>query len=1124
MIYQGKMPLHKVVFLFFFLVSTLTIRAAERMFTHLEAQHGLSNSQINCIFKDSRGFMWFGTSSGLNRYDGYRMQVYRNRPDNLLSLPDSYIHDICEDHNGLMWVRTSVGYAIYNPRTDNFEREVRQHVFQYGLDAEPTLVYVDHLGNYWFYVQGRGCYWYNISQKILYPFMQGEKNGMLPLGDISYMTECSEGLLVVYNTGLMACLNGDMRRIVWMNDYIPSSAPVVKNNYKAFVDKNENVWVYGTPGVRIFNKSQNKWIASLPAFAEQWGLTADARVADAVVGVGQDANGTIWVATRHYGVLLIEPRNRAFKWCQSDSKEKRSLLHNSLRTLYITPERDMVWIGTAKSGIAYYSESAYKFHTDIKTDVTAIAPNGEGYWLGTTMNGILAYNPKTGVLNPLEADIQFKNHEIFALLSARDGSLWAATNKGLFFRIEDKKTTEYRIISNDGSQQPVNYVITSLFEDDLGKIWVATLGAGLQCLDTRTGKITTYSKERDKLPSNKVNSIAMTKKRELLLGTPNGVAVLNPTKNAITSYTGSKGGNSSFTSLYVNQVIEDSRGLWWIATRDGINIYDEVNDRLTVLGAAEGFRNAVVTAVSCSGPQMVWATTAGGIANIVVDMNETGSEYIYRIYNYTEQDGLQGYEFNQRSMWVQTSGEVAVGGIHGLNVFHPNQIIYNKRLPKVIFSELYLGDKRIDVGQEMEKQVILKSAINEGRLVELVSSKEPLTIMFGSDDYTNPAKTLFKYKLEGYTPDWLNCSPLQNGVTFTNLPTGKYQLKVKAINSDGYSNNEASQLTIVVKGTFWTSVWAYLIYIVLFVLLLWILLRIWTKRERKRLVEELKYQPASLETQQTPLESETEEEIEEEEVALPPLAVVVERSSEFRNYIVDCLGVAYRTIVADEAEMGWERILLQQPDVVLLSVDSTESDVYDLRRRIKGDKRTENIPVLLLVARQMKYMQSEDDDTILTKPFTKDQLRKQLQSLLEADDVETHSLTDEDEEALLQSQATLTSEDESFLTNATAYVEQNLSRPELSVEEMATHMGMSRAHFYKRMMAVSGKTPVEFIRSIRLQHATELLKDPRYNVSEVAYQVGFNNPRYFTKYFTDAYGILPSVFRDLHQKGNLASW
>lgn len=306
--------------------------------------------------------------------------------------------------------------------------------------------------------------------------------------------------------------------------------------------------------------------------------------------------------------------------------------------------------------------------------------------------------------------------------------------------------------------------------------------------------------------------------------------------------------------------------------------------------------------------------------------------------------------------------------------------------------------------------------------------------------------------------------------------------------------------------------------------MLWILLRIWTKRERKRLIEELKYQPAPLEAQQAPLESETEEEIEEEEVALPPLAVVVERSSEFRNYIVDCLGVAYRTIVADEAEMGWERILLQQPDVVLLSVDSTESDVYDLRRRIKGDKRTENISVLLLVARQMKYMQSEDDDTILTKPFTKDQLRKQLQSLLEADDVETHSLTDEDEEALLQSQATLTSEDESFLTNATAYVEQNLSRPELSVEEMATHMGMSRAHFYKRMMAVSGKTPVEFIRSIRLQHATELLKDPRYNVSEVAYQVGFNNPRYFTKYFTDAYGILPSVFRDLHQKGNLASW
>ena len=148
------------------------------------------------------------------------------------------------------------------------------------------------------------------------------------------------------------------------------------------------------------------------------------------------------------------------------------------------------------------------------------------------------------------------------------------------------------------------------------------------------------------------------------------------------------------------------------------------------------------------------------------------------------------------------------------------------------------------------------------------------------------------------------------------------------------------------------------------------------------------------------------------------------------------------------------------------------------------------------------------DDVCLLKPITKEHLQKRLQLLLAGDDEQAvDALT----ATMTQSELTV---EEKLMADAARYVEENISRPDLSVEEMARQMGMSRAHLYKCLMVACGKTPIEFIRAIRLKQAAELLKDSRYNVSEVAYQVGFNNPRYFAKYFAEAYGVLPSAYQE----------
>lgn len=1113
----------------FFLVS-LTGVAKEYMFRHIEADEGLSNSQINTIFQDSRGYMWFGTSSGLNRYDGYQMKVYRSSADDARSLPDSYIRNILEDASGLLWIETSVGYAIYHPQTDDFDRDVRQHIFQYGLAEEPTSVFVDKKGDFWFYVAGKGCYWYNVAQKLLFPFEQGEGAGMLPMGEIVYMTECKEGTLLVYNSGLLVCVNGDMRRIAWMNDYIPARTAPRKHYYAAFVDKNENVWVYSIPGVRIYNKEQNKWIPSMSALAEQWGLPKDLEIDNGVMGMGQDMNGVLWLATRHHGLLIVDPQTKTVKWERASEADARSLKHNSMRTLYVSPEKDVVWAGAAKSGLAYYSGSMFKFYTDVRMDVTAIAPNGkEAYWVGTSKHGIFSYNPRTRKTTPLNAAIDLSKHEMFSLYAGHDGALWAATNKGLVFRLKDegKSVENYQIVTADANPVPATHVITDLLEDDRGYLWIATLGAGVQRLDVRTGKLTVFTVDKNNLPSDRINSLEFTRNRNLLMGTTNGVAVLDLEKNTVTSYGGTLEGNNPYTSPYVNHVIEDHRGLWWIATRDGVNIYDTKADRLDVIGAAEGLTNAVVLGVGCSGAETVWASTAGGICNIVVEKNETGTGYIYRIYNYSENDGLQGYEFNQRSIWVSSDGEVAMGGTHGMNVFHPNEIVYNKKLPKVIFSSLRMSDHEVKVGEVVNGSVVMPKALVNGGQIFLTHAHPSFTVMFGSDDYSMPEKTSFQYKLEGFDDQWHDCAPLRNGVTFTNLSPGKYTLKVKATNGDGYSNNEMSHLQIVVTGPFWASTWALLIYVAILFVLLGLFMRVWRRNERLRIRKELLADGALFASEEAD-ESVTEVAEGGTNAGLPlpepvveetlPLLVAADENVEYLEYIRDCLSGQFRVVSAVDAEVAWGQIAAQRPDVVLLSVSSIESETYFLCHRLKADSDTADIPVVLLITRQVRdELEAVGmDDVCLVKPVTKELLLRRLQLLLSGNDEQAVDALDAAVE-----QVPLSGE-EQLIADATRYVEENISRPDLSVEEMARQMHMSRAHLYKNLMAACGKTPIEFIRFIRLKHAAELLKDSRYNISEVAYQVGFNSPKYFSKYFSAEYGMTPSAYQDSHRSAHLS--
>lgn len=250
-----------------------------------------------------------------------------------------------------------------------------------------------------------------------------------------------------------------------------------------------------------------------------------------------------------------------------------------------------------------------------------------------------------------------------------------------------------------------------------------------------------------------------------------------------------------------------------------------------------------------------------------------------------------------------------------------------------------------------------------------------------------------------------------------------------------------------------------------------------------------------------------------------PLLLIVDDNEDFRIFMRYSLELQYRVKLAVNGKEAWEMMQEELPDLVISDVMMPQMDGNELCRLIKQDKRTAHIPVILLTARQnteakLEGLQTGADDYV-TKPFNMTILVLRIRKLIELS--RYHRVT----QGMIDpapSEIVITSLDEKLIEKAIKYVEDNMSRTELSVEELSRELGMSRVHLYKKLLQITGKTPIEFIRVIRLKRAAQLLRESQLHVSEVAFEVGFNNPKYFSRYFKDEFGVLPSVYQEKEGK------
>ena len=784
------------------------------LFKTLDARNGLISSQINCVLKDQRGYMWFGTPAGLYRFDGYTFKNFQSNSQDGSSLPDSYIISIQEMLDGNLWIETSAGFCVYHPQTESFERDMKQIYASMGVEGKPDVVFIDRHKNFWASIPNKGVIAYNMQQQTSYPF--------------AYTNDAH----LVYEDGRLVCCDiMRQQQTVWQTDHIAQQHLRKTKSLKVFADQLDNIWLYGQGTLMLYNKNANTWNTTI---GDQLGLTSVA-VDHSVNGMTGDRNGNIWVGTDRSGLVRINVNTHEMENVQPRGINPRRIDSETMaiQSVYVD-DTDLLWVGTEKSGVAYYGSNIYKFDSELIGDVTAIAQgNDSTIWYGTGSKGIIGYN---GTL---------ASSKVSCMATTPDGSLWVGSKQNGLTRIQNGIGKIYSA-ARDSVKTLIDDHINALCSDKSGNLWIATNG-GLQVYNPKMDTFSAYTRENGMLNTNNITSLFYGQNNRMLIGTAEGLVILDLSTREKTVLTGNSTNIQTFTNNYITQIYEDTRGLIWIGTREGLNILNTVKDEVSHLTEKDGLCNNSICGIVEDRNHNIWVSTSNGLSRVVTQRDHEDGTFTYGLYNYSVYDGLQSNEFNMGAILTKNNGEVVFGGLYGVNWVRQGTKDDQESLPRVMLTQLFIGEEEILTGHEYGGRTILTSALNEISKIELANSQNTLTIKFAAGNYNQGERLQFMYWMEGLENDWRNGDALLHGVRFRDLSSGTYTLHVKAVSADGAVSNQERTLEITIDRPWWISWWALTVYIIIAILVLAIwrygikkLRRIW--RSKRTVIDELKRQ------------------------------------------------------------------------------------------------------------------------------------------------------------------------------------------------------------------------------------------------------------------------------------------
>lgn len=786
-------------------------------FRKINVNTGLSESSVYCILQDSKGYMWFGTKDGLNKYDGNSFRIFKgvnsNQADSQ-TLQNNFIRCLIQGNDSTIFIGTDAGLYVMNRLHESITYIDTKQFSDYQITSAITSLMEDKNGNIWIGTMLQGLYLYNpteqtlqkiiakghkLEQKAIWAIYEdlsgdvwvGTRGGLLKYNKQKKKLEAIENMFYdIYQAEhevLSIC--EDPRGYLWLGMWDDGLRMYDKKNnrYQSFYNKDTEAYhithirtlycfstntilIGSDDGLYEFN-TETKEIQRIDKPHYDYSLSDQS-----IYSIAKDREGGIWIGTYFGGVNYLPPSGSKIE-TYKPSIIPFSLSGKAVSQFCEAPNGNL-WIGTEDGGLNFLDVQTKKITQPVKTsyhNLHALLMDDTDLWIGTFSRGIDIYNTRTGQLRNIQSTIDdektIDDNCVFSLYKTRSNDIYIGTTIGLC-RYDRKSNSFIRI-------QEVRAFVYDIKEDETGNLWVATYGTGIKKREANTGKWIDY---------NQIKTI----------------------EDQIV--------NAKLISIYIDQ----QKRLFITSEGRGLFQYDYNTDSFTNITEADGLPNNVVYGILDDEDGNLWMSTNKGIAYFSSDLKNKKL--------YTVEDGLQSNQYNFKSFYKSRDGKLYFGGVNGFNCFYPSDLREkeNRTLPSADitrFSLLADNDKELSIE--------IDQALKTSQKIVLPHNKASFSISYICLSYVAEPNNQYAYRLLNADKKWIFVGNNKT-VTYVNLAPGEYEFQVKASNNDGVWNEEASSIQIKILPPLWLTTGAKISYLIIASLLIAFVIRFYVKKRTEK--------------------------------------------------------------------------------------------------------------------------------------------------------------------------------------------------------------------------------------------------------------------------------------------------
>ncbi|MEO7062862.1 MAG: EAL domain-containing protein [Dokdonella sp.] len=784
-------------------------------FQTIGTDRGLAQNTVTAILQDRTGFMWIGTSSGLQRYDGYHFTSYEHSSENDGNAPEGPVAALAQDPSGAIWIGTrEAGLIRLDPSTATFARKN-------GADAPAAALTIRALQ-----IDPQQGLWVGSDAGIsLRDIDTGQSKREIAIAAVANKPVLIRQFALADDGTLWVASSAGLLRLA-------PHASALERIAADDIDTANGLLLDQHGGLEIATSRGLYRVAADGSAMHVWPLDGDSPIS----ALTRDRYGRLWLAVPHQGLAVVDLDHSRTQWLKPSRVLDGSLPDAIIFSLVID-RSGLLWIGTMERGIAKVDPNGTPFRFIVDHDpargqtaanyVRSIFQDASGYlWLGTEGDGLKRYDPVrnqfdeySNLLTKSEKEDTRSPHvTVNGFADAGNGRLWVATNRGVALFDPNYHSISFLPADPSGARGLADTDVRCLLLARDGTLWMGTANGGLAQYDPDKQTWSSYRRSASEtatggLPDDMVLALAENREGGIWAGSLSGLSLVDPARHNVRTFRHSPDDAHSLSADLVRALKLTTDGTLWIGTQAGLNRLDSLDTthaRFTRWLPSDGLPSGTVYAIADDKMGRLWLSSNRGIASF--------DRKTDRFHTYTLNDGLQGMEFNGGAYAELSDGALAFGGVNGLNLFSPQMIVGSRYAAPVVFTSVQTGNRDVHVPPH-------------GGAIEMPAADRLIRFQFAALDFADPERNRFAYQLQGFDKHWIEAGT-RHDASYTNLDPGHYVFKVRAANHDGFWGENDAQIALRVTPPWWNSALANIAYLVLAAgaLLVW-----WrTVRSRRR--------------------------------------------------------------------------------------------------------------------------------------------------------------------------------------------------------------------------------------------------------------------------------------------------